>query len=344
MSAFGSFTFRSRPRRPAGLLATLALVGAATTLVLTPRAASALPSNCTANGPTVTCMFLYNGTNGSDGTAQQLVIPATTRVTIDTWGAQGGGVAGGLGGHAGGTMLVPSGTTLTVRVGGQPLGGAAGFNGGGAGSVGGGGASDVRQGGDALANRIVVAGGGGGAGCEGSSFPCETTLGGAGGGPSGANGDSLNTGGSDTRGGTGGETICAFGGVNGGDGIAGSGGNGGSCEIPEPHRPPIELVAAGGGGGLFGGGGGGVFFDFCCVPFFVTGSGAGGSGFVVPSASSVVNEQGVEAGNGLVMITYMNTPPNKDACKNSGWRSYVDDQGRSFTNQGQCVAWVQHHD
>src|SRR5689334_2864860 len=39
-------------------------------------------------------------------------------------------------------------------------------------------------------------------------------------------------------------------------------------------------------------------------------------------------------------VTATLTPPNKDACKNGGWRIYVDDHGQPFPNQGQCVSWA----
>jgi lysophospholipase L1-like esterase len=34
------------------------------------------------------------------------------------------------------------------------------------------------------------------------------------------------------------------------------------------------------------------------------------------------------------------TPANKDACKNDGWESVVDNQGHSFKSQGDCVNYV----
>jgi hypothetical protein len=35
-------------------------------------------------------------------------------------------------------------------------------------------------------------------------------------------------------------------------------------------------------------------------------------------------------------------PQSKDHCKNGGWRTLVDDRGRPFRNQGQCVSYVNH--
>jgi hypothetical protein len=38
-----------------------------------------------------------------------------------------------------------------------------------------------------------------------------------------------------------------------------------------------------------------------------------------------------------------NVPTNKDQCKNGGWMLLVDDQGRKFANQGDCVSYVATH-
>jgi hypothetical protein len=35
-----------------------------------------------------------------------------------------------------------------------------------------------------------------------------------------------------------------------------------------------------------------------------------------------------------------NTPANKDACKNNGWKTLQDSKGTSFKNQGDCVSFV----
>jgi hypothetical protein len=34
------------------------------------------------------------------------------------------------------------------------------------------------------------------------------------------------------------------------------------------------------------------------------------------------------------------TPPSKDACKDGGWRQYVDDRWQDFGHQGDCVSWA----
>ncbi|MDP3146586.1 MAG: glycine rich domain-containing protein, partial [Bacteroidota bacterium] len=130
---------------------------------------------------TNTIDFVYTGT------VQTVVIPAgVSIVTIQTWGAEGGGAPisgntnsgpGGKGGYAIGTLTVVPGNTLNVYVGGFGLSSITGtalggYNGGGQGHAssnfepgnGGGGATDVRLNGNAFADRVIIAGGGGGGG------------------------------------------------------------------------------------------------------------------------------------------------------------------------------------
>ena len=166
-------------------------------VVASAGSASALPSNCTGT-TTVTCTFAYNGTDGTDGSAQTWTVPVgVTSATFDVEGAEGGGkqrshFAGGLGGQTTGTLAVIGGSTVTITVGGHgDLGapGRNGFNGGGEArtALSGGGASDVRVGGSTLADRVLVAGGGGG-GAASCSVTCA--AGGAGGGDTGGDGRS----------------------------------------------------------------------------------------------------------------------------------------------------------
>ncbi|HEV3090552.1 MAG TPA: glycine-rich protein [Candidatus Cybelea sp.] len=168
------------------------------------------------------------------GAAQTFVVPNNvTVITVTAYGASGGKdgtnyVMGGDGGVVKAVLPVTSGETLYVLVGGEGvngyngLAGSGGFNGGGAGGAGGytnssenggnggGGASDVRQGGSALADRVLVAGGGGGAG--GAFFQGSNGSGGAGGGKIGGKGKGGNSptdgaggfGGTQMRGGKGG--------------------------------------------------------------------------------------------------------------------------------------------
>jgi hypothetical protein len=112
--------------------------------------------------------------------AQTFTASVSGAYTFQTWGAQGGNglnTTGGKGGYATGTYSLAAGDQIYVYVGGagakatsgSALG--AGWNGGGNGGIdtgasqhggGGGGATDIRVGGTALANRVIVAGGGAG--------------------------------------------------------------------------------------------------------------------------------------------------------------------------------------
>jgi hypothetical protein len=271
------------PRRaPMGLsvLASGALIGA---LLVAASPGTASAAGCVTLGSQVTCTFSYNGTNGTNGSAQSFVVPTgVTQMTIQVWGASGpdaspppGGPPivngnGGLGGHAGATVPVTPGETLRVRVGSNH-----GFN---SGNFGGGGATDVRQGGDTLTNRIVVAGGGGqgGALCTDITEICQGFPGGQGGGAHG-----------------------------GDDGIGGAGGGGPTTGGYSLAGLPGSFGAGGndgGGGGWYGGGGGG---------FIETGNAAGeasaggGSGFVTPTATGpTINEGGINTGDGKATISY----------------------------------------
>ncbi|MFZ4656017.1 MAG: InlB B-repeat-containing protein, partial [Caldilineaceae bacterium] len=239
------------------------------------------------------------------GAAQQFTVPAgVTSVTIQADGAQGNDFAagGGEGGTVQATISVTPGETLYVYVGGQGGartggdGGAGGFNGGGAGGsgvlggYGGGGASDVRQGGNGLANRAVVAGGGGSLGAGGG-------IGGDAGYPVGADGISpgsvgSGSGGTQAGGGTGGAGFV--GGSNGIDGSLGSGGTGGDGSQFEG--------GGGGGGGYYGGGGGGGSNDFANGE--LPGAGGGGSSYYIPNATNVSTTFGGRTGNGQVIISW----------------------------------------
>lgn len=250
------------------------------------------------------------------GAQQTFTVPAgVTSVTIQAAGAQGGTGSGGPtasgnGGSVTATISVTPGESLAVFVGGQggaggaPSGGTAGFNGGAAGGAAagtgqgggaGGGASDVRQGGSALANRVVVAGGGGGGG--GSTG--GGGAGGAGGSGTGASGAAAT--GATPGGGGGGGTQSAggsagsagalpSGGTSGSVGTSGAGGAGGS------DSNNGETGGGGGGGGYYGGGGGGSGGN--------SGGGGGGSSFTEAGATSVTNTQGNQTGNGQVIISY----------------------------------------
>lgn len=265
------------------------------------------------------------------GAAQTFVVPNNvTAITITAYGASGGKdgtneVMGGDGGVVKAVLPVTSGETLYVLVGGEGvsgyngLAGSGGFNGGGAGGAGGytnssanggnggGGASDVRQGGSALADRVLVAGGGGGAG--GAFFYGSNGSGGAGGGKIGGKGkrggDPTNGaggfGGTQTHGGKGGiggaPTYDHGHAAHGKRGQLGSGGDGGCCKARQLTSPG----GGGGGGGFYGGGGGGE------AAFGDTGGGGGGGGssYVESSATHVKNLSGAApSGNGKIVISW----------------------------------------
>lgn len=219
--------------------------------------------------------FAYNGTY------QTFRAPVNGTYTIQLWGAEGGGNAGGKGGYVKGDITLKKDDILYIYVGrhfGHGTTGATAFNGGGlvqeepGASAGirnrystGGGATDVRlvsgnwNNFESLKSRIMVAGGGGG-GYENISY----LYGGVGGGLTGGNGTTQNSGlttisygGSQTSGGSGG-TGDATNGFPGGFGYGGS--------------ATLKYLAAG-GGGYYGGGTSGVSNS-------AAGTGAGGSSFI----------------------------------------------------------------
>lgn len=230
----------------------------------------------------------YHKTFQYTGGKQSFNVPAGVKsITVVARGAAGDGGTGstsehyeyfGRGGRVYATIPVRSGEKLYVFVGGRGDGsyqGGNGFNGGGQGgeypsckgdhcySYGGGGASDVREGGDSLSNRILVAGGGGGAGTA-----RVATHGGGGGGLTGGDGgdSSSRSGGSGGSGGSqngggaggGGGSHGSYGsGGPGGNGEAGNGGSGGQAGYNGSGYPQYGGAGGGGGGGYYGGGGGG---------------------------------------------------------------------------------------
>ncbi len=247
----------------------------------------------------------------------------------------------GLGGEATSTVLVTPGEVLQVNVGGAGgvgaftnqagEGGDGGWNGGGTGGDGsqganglgggggGGGATDVRQGGTAVSDRVVVAGGGGGTGAFSTSDLAPLSIGGNGGNPatpggsggvgvfapvppiglpapadvSGTPGDvegqvAPTGGGAGTAGaggaaGIGGQSVGKTQ-IDGMPGVPALGGDGGTAT--EFHGG-----GGGGGGGLYGGGGGGA------------GASAGGGGGGGGSGLGDTTSAGVRSGDGQVTIT-----------------------------------------
>ena len=230
-----------------------------------------------------TSTFNYTGSQDTF-----VVPPGVTSININAQGASGwsGSNPGGLGGSATGDLAVSPGQTLYIYVGGQgtvangnmiPAGG--GFNGGGDGQSntsidavgGGGGASDVRLGGTALTDRVLVAAGGGG------STDNTDSNGGNGGGLVGEDGgfcDSSvcigSTGGSQVAGGTAG-------------GALGQGGNADGTMTP---------WNGGGGGGYYGGG------------VSIAHSGGSGGSSYLGGVNNGSTTTGIRSGDGLVVLTY----------------------------------------
>lgn len=218
------------------------------------------------------------------GAVQTLTLePGTYK--FECWGAQGGKVAGAaqsLGGYAVGEVTFDTSKVVNIYVGGAGASLSAGWNGGGYGLYGGGGASDIRVDGNALTDRVIVAGAGAGSGSS------TSRLGGNGGGLVGQ--DGYGTGGTQTAGGS---RLGAF-------------GTGGS----------IGANYGGGGGGWYGGGsadylnrGGGGGSSYI-------GDAVTTQGFNFPRIplSNASTTTGVRTGNGEIKITKLSggvTPVTK---------------------------------
>jgi hypothetical protein len=202
---------------------------------------------------------VYTTTVAATGAAQSWSAPYDGVYKFELWGAQGGNgtVTGAKGGYTYGNIRLNVGETLSLYVGkkggnrSSGSRGVGGYNGGGNGGAGGGdtplgaggggGATDVRQGGEAVGDRIIVAGGGGG-GCGRGSGSDEQKVGVGGGGIPGAASSS----GGDGRGASGAkwnaEGTAHTAGNSSGVGGVGASGNG-SCYEGD----------GGGGGGAYGG-------------------------------------------------------------------------------------------
>jgi hypothetical protein len=275
------------------------------------------------------------------GIVQTFQVPSgVDKVTVT---AKGAGTPSARGGLVKATIAVTPGDSLSITVGGAPHGKQGGYNGGADGGAcaleggcplrgdGGAGASDVRHGGSALADRILVAGGAGGRGGPGIF---HGGAGGEGGGVSGARGDDGVPVGSrhgsyghvDAGGGAGGATQRR-GGTRGAAGksgyIPGNPGSGGRlaiggtgasnyCEICSISYALLAGGAGGGGGGgYYGGGGGGSgasSYQYVYQGRKALGSGGGGGGgssFVEPGAQNVSIETGKgNDSDGLIIISW----------------------------------------
>jgi hypothetical protein len=276
------------------------------------------------------------------GIAQTFQVPSgVDKVTIM---AEGAGTPSARGGLVRATIAVTPGDALTITVGGAPIGRQGGYNGGADGGFcavsggcllrgdGGAGASDVRRGGSALANRILVAGGAGGQGGRGRYHGGD---GGEGGGVSGGRGDDGVTvgsrhsygrigggggagGGTQRRGGTRGaagkvSNQFIVPGNFGSPGTLAIGGSGADnscsiCSITYAYGL-AGGAGGGGGGGYYGGGGGGSGGNANSgqgrKALGSGGGGGGGSSFVEPGAQNVSIETGRGSdGDGLIVISW----------------------------------------
>lgn len=278
---------------------------------------------------------------GYTGNVQTFTAPVAGTYTFKVWGAAGGNdtKAGGLGGYAEGKYNLNEGQSINIYVGGAGIAGtnaAGGWNGGGrsgaSGSSGsGGGASDIRVGGTALSNRVIIAGGGGGGGAS--------SAGGYGGGATGGAGGNGATGGTQTAGGSGTNAgALGQGGHKGGSSQTTNTGwylavhASGCANAGETHRtnslsrcsacnhtcgfasyvPETTTVitndGAGGGGGYYGGGAGNA-----------DNGGGGGSGYIGKVTNGTM-QNGVRTGNGQVTIVTPNISKVKYPTSNSaGW-------------------------
>ncbi len=247
-----------------------------------------------AQGGAVNGSQTFNYTAG----VQTFTAPVTGNYTVTLFGAQGGNglnTTGGLGGQATGSLALTAGQSISIYVGGKGgnAGGVMGWNGGGQGGLdvgagqhagSGGGATDIRVGGNALANRVIVAGGGAGGGRDGVT--------GVGGGSSGTTSANYSSG----YGGTGGTQVggglawtLARGATHG---TLGQGGNGSTG---------YNAAGGGGGGGGYYGGGGGTSTQNHGSGW--SAGGGGGSSFLggVTAGSTT---QGVRSNDGLCTITW----------------------------------------
>jgi hypothetical protein len=278
------------------------------------------------------------------GKKQTFKVPnGVTQAFIVAIGGEGGGSTVAHGGRVSAVIPVTAGETLVVRVGGNGTFKTAGYNGGGkpgadgfedGNAYGGGGASDIREGGDALANRILVVGGGGGqGGWDDATRGGPYGVGGKGGGLTGGTGgigdgysygkgcgggsldpkrDSVanagcpGTGGSSKAGGaggSGGEGAFCY----GSSGFAGSLGLGGQGALDASGTSgPYDCggLGGGGGGGYYGGGGGGAGGGY---NYYIGGGGGGGGGssYVESTASDVHMWQGwKENPYGLIVFSW----------------------------------------
>lgn len=280
----------------------------------------------------------------STGATQTFVIPScASQLSLS--------VIGGAGANAGwstasgamiyATMTPTPGEILYINAGGigtVPFGG---WNGGGNGGTGttnfgggGGGATDIRIGGNALSNRVLVMGGGGGSGnsiqisahggvgSAAASISCPPLVGYYNGGAGGGGGSVFGGGGACAGGaatayGTGGAGggMTSGGGTSGGGfggfgqaGSIGVGGNGGGNSTTYGGTTGGVYGAGGGGGGYYGGAGG-MAGATPSSGFPASGGGGGGSSYINTAFFSNIVPGGVPMSAGNVIIHYSLTGP-----------------------------------
>jgi hypothetical protein len=252
------------------------------------------------------------------GKEQSFKVPErVTKLYIIAIGGGGGGSTVSYGSRVTAIVPVSSGEILRIRVGGNGAQTAGGFNGGGKGGFygysadkhngyGGGGATDIRQFGDSLSDRVLVAGGGGGqgglndypgpphygvggkggnltAGNGAQGFPAYGTVKCAKSTPCGGQGGTQSAGGAGGPGGAG--TFCT--GAPGNAGAIAVGGTGATFTKSSEADSCGGLGGGGGGGYYGGGGGGGAGSDRRVNGIQGGGGGGGGSSYAEPKATEV---------------------------------------------------------
>lgn len=262
-------------------------------------------------------------TFGFTGGEQTMTVPSGVySLTVELNGAAGrdgrtginGGSPGngGRGGRVTGKLAVTPGTMLSIWVGGQN---SQAVNPGGLGRNGnGGGATDLRVGGNAIANRVAIAGGGGGGGNAGWS---TLTIGSVDGGSGGAGGGGAGVPGNAVPGGNG-----PYGGGGGAVGMGGAGGggcgnfpatagdattgNGGTTSNFSGSFPDAGYGGGGGGGATVGagGGGGGVGTTACIENWNGGGGGGAGGASAAPGLTDVVFTSGLQPSDGAAIICF----------------------------------------
>jgi hypothetical protein len=316
---------------PDGAVASPDAMVAATCAMLNCDDGDACTTDSCVEGPPATCMRVPVVVPGSPrsfaytGTLQTFAVPAcVTSITIEASGAQGGnrngGAVGGLGARMRGTFAVVPGVGLSVLVGQQGGPGTYVAGGGGgtfvwetvgmtpmivAGGGGGGAGTNLTLGagraGVATVNGTPGNGATTGAGVNGQGGTTPTALnwaaGGAGWASAGAPGGGGQVAQFSCAVSGGGQRALAGGqgGAGGGDapgvdqGNGGYGGGGGS-------QGRCGTVGGGGGGGYSGGGGG--------TEQTANNFGGGGGGGSFNAGTSPVNQDGINAGNGSVVISW----------------------------------------